>query len=80
MIVLGVVRGLMYLYENVELLIIYRDVKLCNILLDMSMNVKVVDFGFLVMVFSVNDNKCDEMIRGMMVNLLFFIVLLENYF
>lgn len=48
-IVLDVVRGIEYLYNYVVLLIIYRDIKLLNILLDFNWVVRVLDFGLLLM-------------------------------
>lgn len=56
-IVVGLVRGLIYLYEMVNLLIIYCDIKLVNILLDGNYVVKVVDFGFFKLVLEGVDKK-----------------------
>lgn len=43
---LGVVRGLLYLYDYCDFKIIYCDVKVVNIFLDEEFEVVVGDFGF----------------------------------
>lgn len=50
-IVVGVVRGLEYLYEKVQLFIIYWDIKFSNVLFFDLYVVKIVDFNLLNQVF-----------------------------
>ncbi|MBA0811298.1 hypothetical protein Gohar_003213 [Gossypium harknessii] len=44
-IIEGITQGLLYLHKYSRLRIIYRDLKLSNILLDENMNPKISDFG-----------------------------------
>jgi serine/threonine protein kinase len=44
-IICGIAEGLAYLHEGSGTKIIHRDIKSSNILLDESLNPKIVDFG-----------------------------------
>ena len=44
-IIIGIVRGLVYLHQDSRLQVIHRDLKASTILLDINLNPKISDFG-----------------------------------
>jgi len=55
-VIVGIARGLAYLHKELQPLIIHRDIKATNILLDKNYNAKIVDLG-LAYLFPALDNE-----------------------
>eukprot|EP01018_Ginkgo_biloba_P036204 Gb_02278 [translate_table: standard] len=62
-IIIGIVRGLLYLHQDSQPRILHRDIKASNILLDENLNPKIADFG-LAKIFPDGESHVSTRVAG----------------